>query len=360
MAKTILAEQDFASGVSVKNIKVPRMDAQITLENAEALKGYDSAKEKLILQKLMLEARDGLNAAQKEIRSAIEDFDAEYGKKPPATQKEADERLKTFETVCAQIARAQEGKVRKAVEAEWAIHKKRDDALTKINLKFAAEITLSAISLAVAVTVAVLSIGTLAVTLVGAAKTLVSSALLIKGFADDRDKAAEDVIDIDLTLSKAYLGPNVKGKAFATAKEIAVAAGMPFMDSVGKLEKALEDFLGKSARVDKEAQKLYEQANKLMALVKKIDADKAGPDNAKKLEQLGAKNTVLLDKIGQLVASVDGDNTFYKVNSARCKTYKEMNGKALGNASKAVALMTVVAAIVSEAKSIADIALKLA
>jgi hypothetical protein len=360
MAKVILAEQDFAAGISVKNLKVPHMNAVVSWENAEALKGYDTAKEKLILQKLMMEARNGLNAAQKEIRKAIEEFDAAYGKNPPATQKEADERLKTFQTVCGQIASAQQGKVRKAVEAEWEMHKKRDAALAKMNLKFAAEITLNAISLAVAVTVAVLSIGTLAVTLVGAAKTLVSSAVLIHGFAGDRDKAATDVIDIDLTLSKAYLGPNVKGKAFKTAKEIAVAAGMPFMDSVGKLEAKLEEFLGKSARVDSETQKLYEQANKLMALVKKIDGAKAGPDNAKKLELLGTKNTALLDKIGKLVASIEGDNTFYKVNSARCKTYKEMNGKALANASKAVAVLMVVAGIVADAKSVAEIALKLA
>jgi hypothetical protein len=360
MAKAILAEQDFSAGISVKNLKLPRMNASITWENAEALKGYDTAKEKLILQKLMAEARDGLNAAHKEIKSAIEDFDKEYARKPPATQREADERLRTFQTVCGQIAKAQEAKVKKAVEAEWETHKKRDAALAKMNLKFAAEITLNAISLAVAVTVAVLSIGTLAVTLVGAAKTLVSSAVLIHGFAGDRDKAANDVVDTDLTLSKIYLGPNVKGKAFKTAKEFAVAAGVPFIDSVGKFEKQIDDFRGKSARVDKETQKLFEQANKLMEVVKKIDAAKAGPDNAKKLADMGSKNAALLDKIGELMKSIDGDNAFDRAYSARCKTYNEMNGKALANGSKAVAVLAVAATIVANAKSVAEIALKLA
>jgi hypothetical protein len=360
MAKVTLAELDFASGVSVKHLKLPRMEASVTWENAEALKGYDSAKEKVILQKLIAEAIAGLRDAHKEIRSAIEDFDSAYGKNPPESQKEADERLRTFQSMCAKAAAGQEAKVRKAVEEEWKLHQKRDAALAKMNLKFAVEITLNAISLAVAVTTAALSMGTLAVTLVGAAKTVVSSALLIKDFAGDRDDAAQDVIAIDLTLSKAYLGPEVKGKAFKTAKEIAVAAGMPFMDSVGKLDKKLEDFLGKSARVDKETQKLFENANKLMAALKKVDDDKVGADNAKKVEQMRSKTDGLLDKIGDLMKSIDGDNAFYKANRARCDTYEQMNGKALAGASKGVVALVVIAGIVSEAKAIADIALKLA
>jgi hypothetical protein len=360
MAKVVLAERDFASGISTRNLKLPRMEAVVTWENAEALKDYDGAKEKLILQKLIAEALSGLKDAHKEIKDAIEDFDAAYGKNPPQTQKEADERLRTFQSVCVKAASGQEAKVRKAVEDEWKMHQKRDAALSKLNLKFAVDITLNAISLAVAVTTAALSMGTLAVTLVGAAKTVVSSALLIKDFAGDRDAAAEDVVSIDVTLSKAYLGPDVKGKAFKTAKEIAVAAGMPFMDSVGKLDKKLEDFLGKSARVDKEAQKLYESANKLMAALKKVDADEVGADNAKKVDQMKDKTDKLLDKISELMKSVDGDNAFYKANRARCDLYEQMNGKALGAASRGVAALVVIAGIVSEAKSIADIALKLA
>lgn len=359
MAKVVLAEQDFASGVSVKHLKLPKLNASVTWENREALKDYDSAKEKVILQKLIAEAISGLKEAHKEIRSAIEDFDTAYGRNPPETQKEADERLKTFQTMCEKAAAGQEAKVRKAVEEEWKLHQKRDAALSKMNLKFAVDITLNAISLAVAVTTAALSMGTLAVTLVGAAKTVVSSALLIKDFAGDRDDAAKDVIDIDLTLSKAYNGPEVKGKAFKAAKEIAAATGMPFVDTVGKLDKKLEDFLGKSARVDKEVQKLYESANKLMDAIRKVDASKVGADNAKKVDQMGDKTSKLLDRIGDLMKSIDGDNAFYKANRARCDIYEAMNGKALASASKGVAALVMVAGIVSEAKAIVDIALKL-
>jgi len=359
MAKVVLAEQDFAAGVGVRHLKLPRLKAVVTWDNAEALKDYDGAKEKLILQKLIAEAIGGLKEAHKEIKAAIEDFDAAYGRNPPASQKEADERLRTFQTVCEKAAAGQEAKVRKAVEEEWKLHQKRDAALARLNLKFAVDITINAISLAVAVTTAALSMGSLAVTLVGAAKTVVSTALLIKEHAGDRDDAAKDVIDIDLTLSKAYNGPEVKGKAFKTAKEIAVAAGMPFVDTVGKLDKKLEDFLAKSARVDKEAQKLYESANKLMAAIGKVDAGQVGDDNAKKVGQMGDKTGKLLDRIGDLMKSVDGDNAFYKANRARCDHYAQMNGKALASASKGVAALVMVAGIVAEAKAIVDIALKL-
>ena len=147
------------------------------------------------------------------------------------------------------------------------MHKKRDAALTRINLQFAAKIVLNAISLSASITIAALSLGTLAVTVIGAAKTVVSAALLIKDFAEGRDKAAKEVYTIDPALWKIYMGPKMKGKAFKSAKEVAAAAGIPFIESVGKLEAKLEDFLGKSARVDEDRQKLFESANKFLLAV---------------------------------------------------------------------------------------------
>lgn len=360
MAKKILADQDFSQGIRTRNIKVPKMPATVALENPELFKDYDDKKEQLILQKLMVEAREGLNEAAKEIKDAIEDFDERFGKDLPTSEKEAKERIATFEAMCRKIAKAQESKVEKRVDDEWEMHKKRDAALTRMNLKFAADITLATLSLAASVAIASLSMGTLAVTLLGAAKTVVTTALEIKEFASGRDKAAEEVEDIDATLAKIYTGPKMKGIAFKTAKEVAVAAGMPFMDSVGKFEKKIEEFLGKSARVDDKAQKLYEQANKLMAEIKKVDEKEVGPANAKLVDQMGRKTTDLLNEIGNLRKSVDADNGFYKDKVARCKLYEAINGKALGSAVKGIEFAKQAAEVASLAKDIVDIALKLA
>jgi hypothetical protein len=356
----ILAELDFAADLKTKNIVVPPMRAVVVWDNADALKGYDTKKEKVILQSLIAEAFSGLKQAQKDIRAAILDFDERLGKKPAATRTEATERVRTFETVCRQITRAQQDKVERAVQARWEMHKKRDAALAKINLQFAAKIVLSAISLSASIAIATLSLGTLAVTLIGTAKTVVSTALLIKDFAEGRDKAAKEVYAIDQALWKAYMGPKMKGKAFKSAKEVAAAVGIPFIESVGKLEGRLEDFLGKSARVDKDRQKLFESANKLLGAIAKVTPDQAGPDNAKRLKTMGDKTTALLEQIHQLALSVDGDNAFYRTNAARCKTYRELNGKALTAGAQALTFGVLVAGIVATAKSVVDIAVALA
>ena len=182
----ILAQLDFAASLKTKNIVVPAMTAVVTWENEDALKGYGGKKEQVILQALILEAISGLTKSQKEIQAAIVDFDQRLGTKPSASKEEAAERVETFTTVCKQITRAQEEKVQRMVAAKWEQQKKRDAALARIDLIFAAKIVLSAISLSASIAIAALSLGTLAVTLIGAAKTAVSAALLIKDFAAGR------------------------------------------------------------------------------------------------------------------------------------------------------------------------------
>jgi hypothetical protein len=356
----ILTQLDFAAGLKTRNIVVPAMLAVVTWENEEALKGYDGKKEKVILQTLILEAANGLKQSQKDIQAAIVDFDTQLGKKPSASKEEAAERVRTFTTVCKQITRAQEEKVQRMVAAKWEQQKKRDAALARINLLFAAKIIVSAISLSASIAIAALSLGALAVTLIGAAKTAVSAALLIKDFAAGRDKAAKEVYDIDQALWKIYMGPKMKGKAFKTASEVAVAAGVPFIESVGKLETKLKDFLGKSARVDDDRQKLFTCANTLLAAVKKIDAAKAGPENAKKLKAMGDKITGMLDEIHELAKSVAGDNDFFATMQARCERYRELNGTALTAGASVVSFAVLAAGIAATAKSIVDIAVSLA
>jgi hypothetical protein len=114
----ILAELDFAAGLKTKNIAVAAMKAVLIWDNPEALKDYDSKKEKVILQSLIAEAFSRLKQAQQDSKGAIEDFDQKLSGKPSATKEEAAERLRTFETVCKQITRTQQDKVEKMVLAK--------------------------------------------------------------------------------------------------------------------------------------------------------------------------------------------------------------------------------------------------
>ncbi|MEO7008340.1 MAG: hypothetical protein ABI156_04240 [Caldimonas sp.] len=75
---------------------------------------------------------------------------------------------------------------------------------------------------------------------------------------------------------------------------------------------------------------------------------------------MGDKITGLLDEIHELAHSIDGDNAFYRTNAARCKTYRELNGKALTVGAQALTFGVLVAGIAATAKSIADIAIALA
>jgi hypothetical protein len=75
---------------------------------------------------------------------------------------------------------------------------------------------------------------------------------------------------------------------------------------------------------------------------------------------MGDKTTGMLDDIHDLARLIEGDNAFYRTISARCKTYRDMNGKAVTAGAQAVAVGVLVAGILATAKSIADIAIALA
>ena len=312
------------------------------------------------MQSLIEEAYAGLRVSQKEIQKALRDDDERYEKHPPADDAEKARRLKEVESVCRQIALAQPARVEKRVQDRWEVQRKRDSALTRLNLRFAVQIVLNAISLAASAAVAALSLGTLAVTLVGAAKTLVSTAMLIKDFAEGRDKAAQEVYALDQALWKIYIGPRMKDTAFRTAEEVASAIGVPFVPSVGKLASRLEDFLGKSARIDEQRQKIYEQANKLLASVAKIDAAKAGAENAKKLATLGKHVTALLDRLHELARSIAGDDAFHQRYVDRIEAYHALDGRALSAAPAVISFGALAAGIALTAKSIVDVATTLA
>lgn len=357
MAK-VLAELDLAAGIRTKNIEVPAMKAVVTWNNPDALKGYDTKKEKLILQSLIEKSYSALNKVRDEVKGAIEEFDAQLTKKPAADEKDAADRVRTFQNTCKQIVTAQQGKVQKEIEGVWEMHKKRDKALLKMNLVFAAKIALATISVAASITMAALSMGVLAPQLVGAAKTVVTTAFLVMDFIAGRDAVAKECYTLDQSLWADYMGPKMKGKTFRNAKEVASALGVPFIPNVQRLEKRVEDFLAHSARADKENQKLFKEANALMSKIGAIDAKKVGPANVKLADQLGKKVDGMLAEIGELSKSIDGDNAFYKTYTERCKTYKAMNGKAVGTALKAYEGASLASSIASTAKSATEIALK--
>lgn len=356
MADIEITEIDFASNLTVRNLVVPPMIARVTIPNAPDALVKAFAKEKVVAQKVMGATFDALKRSRREIHNAIGAFDRELGAKPPASPQDAAERVKTFNTVCKQIAEAQCGAAIKAATTEWQTQQKKSKDLQMFRITFAAKTALNAISIAASITAAALSMGTLALTLIGTAKSVASLASDIYNFARDIAKAEKDIIQTDLLLAKGWSNPKLDFKK--GARELSAALGVPFVKSIGGLETLLKEHNAKNGRKDELAEKLYATAKELMASIEK--APKLPDAKQKKLGELATKVTALLDQISELGKVSRGNDAFHAAYSARLRIYQEMRGAKLGNTTTATPILTALAGIAATTKTIVEIALKLA
>ncbi len=357
MADLDIAEIDLAKGIKTKNIVVPPMIAKVVIVNAPPGLDKAFAKEKVAAQKVMAAAFEQLKKSQVAVAAAIADFDAGLDQKPPADKADAAERAKTFNTVCKQIAEAQSGAAVKAATTAWAVETKKVKDLQSFRIGFALRTTLGAISIAASIASAALSMGALAITIVGAAKTVASMAADIYNFCRDMDKAEGDIIKTDAVLAKTWTSPGVDFKK--AAREIATALGAPFTASIGVLEKVLKEYNAKNGSKDEKAEKMYAKARELMAAIEKAPKS-VSPAQQAALKALGTKVDELLSSTGTLSALSKSNDLFYSTYAARLTTYQDMRGARLGGAASATGALAVIAGVAATAKTIGEIALKLA
>ncbi len=358
MADIQIASIDLAQGLKVKNLAVPKMMAEVVLSNApkEIEAAFD--KDKLIGQKLLKTAFEALNEAKKTFQEAAIATDEIFEKKPPKDEKEAEDRVKTLNVICRQIAEAQGGKATKAVEAEWATYVKKNKALTKYRALFAARLGLGVISVAANVAHTVMTFGaSSAVAILGIAKTVVSIGTDIYNQARDISKAENDIIETDIVLAKVWTEKAVGAKQ--TGRELAAALGAPFVKSISGLGKLLTEYNAKIAVKDKSTEDLWKKAKNLMEVIEKTSQDN-NPQLQKAVKALGTKTTELLDKITDLNAKSSEYDGFYAAYKNRYDTYRTLEGKALGHAAKGTEGVIMLAGIVSTGKTIVDLASALA
>ena len=117
---------DLAQGLKVKNIVVPLMVVNVVLKNAPAGLIKAVKDDKVIIQKIAMAAFKALNKAKKDFQDAAVELDASYEKNLPADVKEAEERAKTLNTTCRQIAEAQSKTATGAAEDEWKTQVKKN------------------------------------------------------------------------------------------------------------------------------------------------------------------------------------------------------------------------------------------
>ncbi len=349
---------DLADGLKVKNIVVPPMIVDVVLKNAPADLQKALKDDKVVIQKIAMAAFEVLNKAKKAFQDAARDLDASYDKKPPDDMAEAQERVKTFNTVCNQIAEAQGQAATKAAEAEWTNQARKNQQLTKYDGLFAMRIVLGVVAVAASLVHTVMSFGaTSAVAIVSIAKTCVGMAADIYNHCRDMAKTEEDIIETDETLAKTWT--DSKLTAGKVGRELAAALGVPVVKSIGGLDNLLTEYDAKNARKDKMADQLYGKAKDLMKAIKKA-GDKVGPETQKKLDVLGKKVDGLLEEVGDLSTGGKKCDAFSAAYQARLKIYQAMRGAKLGKTAAASGIAVLAGGAASTASPIVEIAVALA
>ncbi|MGH7041391.1 MAG: hypothetical protein ACREFY_04575 [Acetobacteraceae bacterium] len=348
---------DLAQGLRPKNLEVPPTIIEVVLKNPPTALQKAIADDKLIVQKLAEAAFDKLKDARAAFSDGIKQIDESYGKKPPADEREALDRVKTLNNQCKQIAEAQSAAAVAAAEAEWKRAAKKNKDLAKFDAGFAFKMVVGTISVAASVISAILSMGVLAITILGAAKTVVGMASAVYNFARDMDKTESDIIDTDLALAKTWTDDELT--AGKTGKELAAALGVPFVNSIGGLGTLLDEYNAKNARKDKAADEMWKKAKVLMANIEKAP-DSLSAEQKKSLDALGKQTTALLNQVGDVTALSKSNDLFYDAYKARLDTYEALRGGRLGATAKLTGGAAVLAGIVSTTNTILDIATKLA
>ena len=357
MSDITITSIDLAEGLKPKNLVVPPMEVDVALKNppAELQKAIKDGD--LVLQKIAAAAFAVLKKARDNVSDAIVELDESYAKNPPADKREAEERAETLNAVCKKIAQAQSDAACSAAEAEWDRQIKKKKDLTKFRVMFGLKMTLGTISAAASVVSAVLSLGTLAITILGAAKTVAGMASDIYTFCRDMPKTENDIIGTDVALAKRWTDDKLT--AGKVGDELAAALGTPFVKSISGLGKLLAEYSAKNGKRDKMADALWGQAKKLMASIERAPP-KPNEEFRKTLDKLGAAATKLLDQISALSAASKSSDLFYDVYQARCDTYKAMEGGKLGKTAAATGILVTLAGIASTADTVASIAMQLA
>jgi len=360
MPDVALTSVDLAAGIKLKVLYLPKTEVDVVIKSApgDLLKAVKA--DKLDIQPVIEAAFDSLTGSKAEFRGAMLELDAKFVKNPLTNVKDLESRAQALNVMYRQIAIAQGTKAAKAAEDAWTIMVKKKKDLKSYRLNFWANTVLGTLSVVASVTAAVMSMGTLAVTIISAAKTVLQTANAVYKYCRELSAAEKAIIDTDVVLQETWKEKSNAGKIMG--RDLAGALGVPFVKSTASMEKTLQEYNAKSAIKLTTAQKMWEQAQEIMAAIAKIPED-AGKEKLATGNELGKQTTALLDRISEIMASGKSEDQFYSVYSKRLMGYQKLQGD-LGRAAPALApaadLLSKLGGLASTAKTVADIAMKLA
>lgn len=350
---------DFAQGLKCKNLKVEPMPAVVEIVNPpkELIEAFK--KDKLVIQNIVAATFAQLNESKKTVQKAILDFDDKF--KSSGDKAKDEEAVKTFNTVCAQICKAQEGLAQSAAQKKWDEYVARNKEWLKFQIKFACKITMATIGLALSIATAVVSHGTTAVAVIGMASKVYTLVTEIYEFAKGVKTVEEGIVKIAADLSKQYGNPKLSKLDWKqSAREVAAILGVPFVKGTASLDEELKKHEAKLGQLGKIAEGAWSQAKELMQKIEELEKETQNPAILAKVKKLGEQTTKLLDKVSAVNGKVEEGELFQDVFEKMNQQFKEKRNAKLGPLGKVVEFVSAASEAIGLAKEIIDLAKELA
>jgi HEPN domain-containing protein len=346
---------DFADGLKTKNITVPPMLAEVELVNPPTELVDAVKKDKLIVQNIAVAVFKQLNESKGKIQAAILDFDATF--KPSGNEKNDAERVKAFNSVCAQICQAQKGLAEAAAQKKWQEYVARNKAWTKYQIKFGCKIAAVTIGLSLSIATAAMTGGTTAIAVIGMAGKVYTLGKEIYEFAKDIATVEKTIVTIAAALSQRYSDPKLQKMDWkANAQEVAATLGVPFVKGTSTLKEELAKHKAKLGQLGRQAESAYEQAKGLMTKIAELQGLTKGTDKAQRADAIGRRVGALLDKVSSLNGKVEEGETFNETMDRMNEQFIAKREPKLGPLGKVVDYATEAQEVLGLAQEVLELA----
>jgi hypothetical protein len=346
---------DFADGLKTKNITVLPMLAEVELVNPPTELVDAVRKDKLIVQNIAVAVFKQLNESKGKIQAAILDFDATF--KPSGNQKNDAERVKAFNSICAQICQAQKGLAEAAAQKKWQENVVRNKAWTKYQIKFGCKIAAVTIGLSLSIATAAITGGTTAIAVIGMAGKVYTLGKEIHEFAKDIASVEKTIVAIAAALSQRYSDPKLQKMDWkANAQEVAATLGVPFVKGTSTLKEELAKHKAKLGQLGRQAESTYEQAKGLMTKIAELQGLSKGTDKAQRVDAIGKRVGALLDKVSSLNGKVEEGETFNETMDRMNEQFIAKREPKLGPLGKVVDYATEAQEVLGLAQEVLELA----
>ena len=319
MARELLFVRDLAKDLPVRNLRLPQMKVEVTIEADEKLLQMAKRGEEGFHLALLADAASAyLDPIQNIVRAEVTRLDA---KVPTLSADAAREMVETTNATLKNAARGTEQGVAAAVDQAWQEITNRKLALSSYRKKVAFKTTMSFVAAAVGTASLAVSGGTALFAYASVMKGVLELAYQMKVACMDAEQAAlylqeqiekcHRIIAHDAQASRAeqLLNRSPLGRPLDEVVVAAVPLLAGKLGSFNHAAKAAEMYGAKLAGVDETCEKLWKQAN---AGLRQVQGLEKGDEAQRRLiGDLAMHNQHLIDRIVALQAGMRQNWAFH-------------------------------------------------